>query len=444
MRLALLVAGLVLAAVACAGAGRGSEPESHVVLVSIDGLRPEFYLEETSPAPTLRQLARSGAQARAVETVFPSVTYPSHATIATGVRPHRHGVAFNVQFDPDGERGRWYEEAADLQAPPIWEWARAAGRRTAAVSWPSTLGARIDWLLPERDYYARGEPLAVLERAVAPGLFQQLGVTPRAEMFRNIVEWDAFLTATAAAMIRAGRPHLLMLHLVQLDYHQHRGGRDGAEVRPALARVDAHLAELRRAVADAGLAPRTTFVITGDHGFEDVQRTAFPNQILSEAGLRACPRPGREWRATAHLAGAAAAVFVNPKGDEATAARAEAALRQSAGGRLTVMSRRDLDALGAMPGAAFGLEAAPGFQLAGSCRRRAGGAEAEGGTLAGTHGYLPSRPRMATGFVAAGPGVRSGIVIERMGLVDVAPTVARLLGVAAPPVEGRVLAEALR
>lgn len=444
MRLAALLAGLVLAAAACAGAGRGSAAESHVVLVSIDALRPEFYLEEASPAPTLRQLARGGAHARAVESVFPTVTYPNHATIATGVRPARHGVAFNVLFDPEGERGRWYEEAADLQVPPIWEWARAAGRRTAAVSWPSTLGARIDWLLPERDYYARPEPLALLERGVAPGLFQRLGVTPRAEIFRDVVQWDAFLTATAAAMIREGRPHLLLLHLVQLDYFQHRGGRDGADVAPALARVDAHLAELQRAVAQAGLAARTTFVITGDHGFEDVQRTAHPNQILADAGLRTCPRPGRGWRATAHLAGASAAVFVNPRGDEATAVRAEAALRRVAGGRLTVVSRQDLDALGAMPGAAFAIEAMPGFQLAGSCGKGSGRLETASGPRAGTHGYLPFRPRMATGFVAAGPGVRPGVVIERMGLVDVAPTVARLLGVTAPPVEGRVLEEALR
>ncbi len=265
----------------------------HVLLVSLDGLRPEFYLDEAYAAPELRALLRAGSHARAAESVFPTVTYPSHASIVTGVRPARHGISFNVLFDPTGERGRWYEEAADLRSTPLWEWARAAGRRTAGVSWPSTLGARIDALLPERDYYVRPDALDTLRAVVTPGLFERLGVTPREEIFRNVVEWDAFLTATAAAMIREDRPHLLLLHLVQLDYFQHRGGREGAEVKPALLRVDAHLGALRRALAQAGLEERTAIIVTGDHGFEDVQRVLFPNQLLADAGLRECPRAGR-------------------------------------------------------------------------------------------------------------------------------------------------------
>jgi Type I phosphodiesterase / nucleotide pyrophosphatase len=438
--LLLVVAALVgVVARAQDGAGR------HLVLISLDGLRPEFYLDESYPAPELRALVRAGSHARAAEGVFPTVTYPSHASIVTGVRPGRHGISFNVLFEPSGERGRWYEEAADLAAPPLWAWVSAAGRRTAAVSWPSTLGARIDALLPERDYYARSDAMEALRAAVSPGLFERLGVAPRAEVFRNVIEWDAFLTATASAIIRDDRPHLLLLHLVQLDYFQHRGGREGAEVRPALLRVDAHLAALRRALAQAGLAERTAIIVTGDHGFQDVQRVVFPNQILADAGLRACPRAGNGWRATAHIAGGAAAVFVTPPGDAATALRAETALRSAGPDRLNIVSRRDLDALEAMPGAAFAVEAGPGFELSGGCSST--GPRLEAPALPdrqGTHGFLPSRPSMATGFVAAGAGVRSGVTLARIRLVDIAPTAARLLGVPAPPAAGRVLEEILR
>ena len=67
----------------------------HLVLISIDGLRPEFYLDDAYAAPALRALVGAGSHARAVTPVFPSVTYPGHATIVTGVRPARHGIAFN-------------------------------------------------------------------------------------------------------------------------------------------------------------------------------------------------------------------------------------------------------------------------------------------------------------------------------------------------------------
>jgi len=435
----LAIFGLVTASAdSRAGATADAPLRRHLVIVSIDGLRPEFYLDPAFPAPELRALAARGAVARAVEPVFPSVTYPNHATIVTGVRPVRHGIAFNTRFEPIGERGRWYEEAADLKAPPLWEWARAAGRTTASVSWPATLGARIDHLLAERDYYMRREPLDLLRAASTPGLFALTGVEPESGMFKDVPRWDEFLTRTAAALIREARPNLLLLHLVQTDVFQHRGGRDGAEVKPGLSRIDAHVGQLVAALRTAGIADRATLLITGDHGFEDYERSVSPNEVLARAGLRGCPAPGPDWRATAHVSGAAAGVFVNPPSDAEALRLAEAALRAAAPGRFTVLTRRELDQLGAMPGVALGLEAAPGFTIDGTCRR--GTTHAARG---GMHGYLPSRPMMATGLVLAGAGVRTGVVVERARLIDVAPTAAHLLGLKPPPVEGRVLTEML-
>lgn len=425
---------LVLSAV-----GAGGAEQHHLVLVSLDALRPDFYLDPSFPAPELRALAAAGSIARAAEPVFPSVTYPDHATIVTGVRPMKHGIGFNALFDPSSGRGRWYEEAADLRASPLWEWARTAGLRTAAVAWPVTLGARIDLLVPERDYYARADPLPLLQRAATPGLFERLGVTPDPEIFKNVLKWDAFLTATAVAMIREARPHLLLLHLVQLDYFQHRGGLDDPAVKTALGRIDAHIGAIRQAVEAAGLAQRTVIIVTGDHGFQDVRRTVYPNTVLARAGLGGCVGTDAPWRASAHISGGAAGVFVNPAGDADAVAAAEAALRKEAGTRYTVLTRADLDALAAMPGAALGLEAAPGYALSGSCGRTI-----EGTGSGGTHGYLPSRASMATGFIAAGAGIRAGIVLDRIRLVDIAPTAARVLGVTPPAVEGRVLDEILR
>ena len=410
----------------------------HLLLVSIDGLRPDFYLDDRYAGTELRALAASGSSARGAEPVFPTVTYPNHASIATGVRPARHGVLFNVLFEPTAERGRWYEEAADLAATPIWEWARAAGLRTASVSWPSTLGARIDLLVPERDYYARDNPLGVLLDAATPGLFERLRVTPRAEMFNDITAWDAFLTETAAAMIRSSRPHLLLLHLIQMDFFQHRGGRDGPDVRPALARIQAHLATLRAALGDAGIADQTVIIVTGDHGFQDFDRRVLPNAVLARGGLRGCPKAGERWRATIHVAGGAAAVFVNPSGSVDALAQAETVLRREARGRYQILTRRQLDELGAMTGAALGIEAAPGYTIGGACARRL-----EEASHGGMHGFLPHRPSMATGFIATGAGIRRGVVLDRVRLIDIAPTAARMLGLTSPPVEGRVLTEIL-
>ncbi len=432
--LVLVVALAVLAA--CTHIAAAPAPARHLVLISLDGLRPAFYLDDGYPAPALRALVRAGSHARAVAPVFPSVTYPGHASIVTGVRPARHGVLFNVIWTPAGGPSRWYEEAADLRAPALWDVARAAGLTTAAVSWPSTLGARIDALVPERDYYRRPEALELLRQAATPGLFERLGVTPRPETFKNIVEWDDFLARTAAAIIRGMRPNLLLVHLVQLDYYQHRGGTSPPEIRSALARVDAHVGTLVAALREAGIAADTAVIVTGDHGFQDVERVVHVNEILARAGLGGCQ--ATNWRATAHVAGGSAAVFVKRPQDAEAAASAEAVLRREARDRYAIVSRTQLDDLGAMTGAAFAVEAAPGYALGPAC-----GNGLETASRSGTHGFLPSRPSMSTGFIAAGAGIRAGGALERMALVDVGPTAARLLGLDLPDVEGRVLTEIL-
>ncbi len=414
----LAAVALLGALVGCAVHAQGPGRARHVVIVSIDGLRPEFYLDDSWAAPELRALLKAGSHARAAEGVFPTVTYPNHATIVTGVRPARHGVLSNTIPTAAGTRGRWYEEVSDLRASPIWEWARTAGLTTAAVSWPVTAGARIDLLVPERDYYAQKEPLERLRADSTPGIFDRLGVTPKAEMFKDVVLWDAFLTETVTAMIRQARPNLLLVHLVQTDYFQHRIGREGAETKAAVARVDAHVGAIRRALAEAGLADRSVIIVTGDHG--------------------GCPEPGDGWRATAYIAGGSAAILVQPPRDAATAAAAEKALREAARDAYTIVSRAELDALGALPNAAFALAAAPGFAMGSGCR----GSLIVSGS-GGQHGYLPSHPRMPTGFIAAGAGVRAGVALERVRLVDIAPTAARLLGLATPDIEGRVLGEIL-
>jgi hypothetical protein len=434
----IALSALVLLLAACAtGVVSARAVAQHVLVLSIDGLRPEFYLDQQYPAANLRALVAGGTHARAAESVFPTVTYPNHASIATGVRPVTHGVAFNLLFARDGEKSRWYEQAADLRATPLWEWARAAGRSTAAVAWPSTVGAKIDWLLAERDYYLRANPLPDMLAVSTPGMFERLGVTPEADMFKEPRRWDAFLTSVATSLIRQVRPNLLMLHLVQVDVVQHQEGRDGAGVKPALARIDAHVGSLRAALAEAGIAERTVIIVTGDHGFQNVRDYVYPNHWLARAGLRGCPRMG-EWRASVHAAGGAGAVFVNPPGDADAIARAEDVLRREAADRFRVLTRPQLDELGAMPGAALAVEAEPGWAIGSSCDR--GPVEPTRAGL-GTHGFLPSRQSMATGFLAFGPGVRRGVALERTRLIDVAPTVARILAVPAPVVEGRVLTE---
>src|SRR5262249_20139536 len=122
----------------------------HVVVLSIDGLRPDFYRRDDFEAPTLRELASRGASADAVEAAFPSLTYPGHTSIVTGMRPARHGIVANTRFDEHGARPEWLWETSHLKAKPLWQAAHEQGKKVAITQWPVTVGSDVDWLVPER------------------------------------------------------------------------------------------------------------------------------------------------------------------------------------------------------------------------------------------------------------------------------------------------------
>src|SRR5437016_13435102 len=96
---------LVLLLIAGTGSSQSTTPKSRpmVVLLSIDGLKPDYVIEATKHGlniPNLKKLLASGAHASGVQGVLPTVTYPSHTTMLTGVAPARHGIFYNTTFDP--------------------------------------------------------------------------------------------------------------------------------------------------------------------------------------------------------------------------------------------------------------------------------------------------------------------------------------------------------
>lgn len=395
-------------------------PPDQVLVVSIDGLRPEFYLDEKWGAPTLCRLAREGAFVRGVVGVFPSVTYPSHASMVTGLSPDRHGVIANTRWTEEGPQTDWYWEERDLKAAPLWRLAKNAGRTVAIVNWPSTIGADVQWRIPEKWGL---DMVAILNELATPGLMD--GITAAQGPF-EVGKWrdkayvDQYMTGACAWVLRKHKPNLAFLHLIEVDDAQHHNGRDHDEVRAALGRVDRHVAALLKA-----LGPRALLAVTGDHGFLDVHDELLPNALFKERGWYRGPG---DWDVIAHVAGGSVTVYA--RGDRAAAARAVVEERRLREGKpmFEIVDR-------AAPGAAFALSAVEGYTFGG----RDAGEFVQRSRIKGNHGALPDQAKLHTGLLLHGAGVKAGAVVERARLVDVGPTLAEALGVAMPDVEGRPL-----
>lgn len=422
-----------------AGVAQQGQPADHVVLVTIDGLRPEFYLDERWPAPTIQRMRAEGTYATRVRGVTPTSTYPSHTTIVTGALPARHGIVNNRPFEPGGSTGVWYMESESIRVPTLWDAVRAAGGTSAGISWPVSAGAPIDYNLPE--YWSvsgrEGEltgpaanAAALRSRVTPPGLLEEieaasLGPFPAFYWGSNRSREDV-VGVMAGHLIERHRPNLLVVHLNQTDYAQHAYGREHVEVRQAVGAVDRAIGRMVEAAGRAGILERTAFIIVGDHGFVDVDTRLSPNVWLVGAGLLE-DRPDRgRWRAAFHSASGSAFLRLRNPDDRAAVDEVRsvlAALPPGVQNLFRVVERAELDVLGADPESPLGLAAIAGVTLGNDTN----GPAIQPGS-GGAHGYFPDLDEVHTGFVAWGAGVARGGVVQGMGLVDVAPVVAALLG----------------
>ena len=438
LRAAFLVA--PAAAVLAVGSAPAQEREErpprarHVVLISVDGLRPDFYLDERWPAPTLQRIRREGAYAEAVRSVFPSVTYPSHTTIVTGALPARHGVVYNEPFDPSGRTGRWYWEADSILVATLWEAVRADGGTTAAVSWPVTVNAPIDWNVAEIWPFEEERDLVAVQRAASrpEGLWDELEREAvgrvRSEMYGvGTLSRDDYVSGMAGYLLERYRPTLLAVHLIGTDHFQHERGRSHIEVSQAVGAVDRGIGRILEAAARANLLPQTAVIVTGDHGFVDTHTRIAPNVWLARAGLRDSTADRGNWRATFHAMAGSAFLHLRDPDDGAAVDSVRRLLESLPRGQrrlFRVIELQELAEMGAAPDARLALTAAPGIAFTesavGQALVRSPGA---------THGYDPELEDNRTGFVAWGAGIPRGVVVPVMGLEDIAPLIAGLLGI---------------
>jgi len=419
-----------------------AQPAKHVIIISIDGFRPEFYLDPSWPAPNLQQLMKEGLYAQQVRPVFPSVTYPNHVTLITGALPARHAVFANTPFEPEGATGRWNWEAALIKVPTLWDATHQAGMKSASVDWPVSVGAPIDYNIPEI-WAADGKSdnTVPLKAATTPvSLWEEVeenatGKILSGDVNSEYLNSDENSGRMAAYIIRTYKPSLTTLHLAATDHAQHGYGREGLEIRKALAAADRVLGEILEAIEKAGIKDSTAILIVGDHGFADVHSTLYPNVWLLQKGLLG---KGKDWKVKFQSTSGSAFLHLQTKGDVQTLSAVKKMLDELplVQKRLfRVIDKTELEKSGADPDAMLALSPIPGIAIGGSSE----GEVMKAAMQKGTHGYYPDFPEMMTGFVGWGAGFRQGIVIPQMGEQDIAPIVAKLLGLSFTAPDGILL-----
>ncbi len=388
--------------------------------------------------PNLNEIVSKGAVSAGLEGVVPTVTYPSHTTLVTGRVPAAHGILGNNMFDPESKtNGAWYWYAEQIKTPTLWDAAHAKGLTTAAVSWPVTVGARIDFNFPEYRPFRSIDDLLSWRAVVTPGLLAEFEKTHGAVTLTNAT--DEQRAEMAAFLVRTHKPNLLLVHLLDVDHEEHGSGPDSADAMRALERNDAGIGVIRAALRETGLEQETVFIVTSDHGFLPVSEAFEPVAVLTSLGLAAPDTAPEKWRVGVFANAASFALNLqDPKDKEAEqlATRTFVAL-QSEGkwGIAKVALRPELEKAGGYTESFLAVSMKPGFTVesakTGPWLRATSWAH-------GNHGFWPGPVEMDAAFAALGPGITARH-LPRAHLVDVAPTVASILGLDLTPVDGRTL-----
>jgi predicted AlkP superfamily pyrophosphatase or phosphodiesterase len=354
----------------------------------------------------------------------------------TGQPPAVHGVISNTPMDPFNlEFGGWYYYAEKIETPTLWQALHTAHLKTAAVSWPVTVGADVDYLLPEYRPVRTEEDIALIRVLSTPGLFREM--QQENKVARPMT--DDWRTDAAIAILRTRRPDLLALHLSELDEAQHKYGPHSPESHAELERIDEQIGKIRLYLEQSGRAAETSWILVSDHGFLPVSKLFHPLVALHAAGLVTTDKSGRitDWKVyQRNLTGSVFFEARDPQ-DSASIEKATEILRalaaDPANGIAHVYTPEELKKMGADPLAFLAMDPVKDFGFGNNLA----GPQVTDSASKGAHGYNPQLPEMHPSFILSGAGVARCETLEGVRIEDVGPTAAAILGAKIPGTEGR-------
>ncbi len=443
------------------GETRAADPSTApvVILVSVDGLAAFNFDDPFVDIPTIRWMAANGARAQSMETVFPSVTWPTHTTLVTGVRPGRHGVLGNSYYDRSQNKkipllpDPLFDKEELVKSPTIYDVAQQAGLKTSGVNWPASRNAKhLDWQMPDvgdQAIYEKTSTPALLTALKAKGIpFEKQGEWAKAGNLGKAAR-DWMYTRVAQHILQTHKPNVLVIHYVTVDSFAHAHGGRSAEVRWAANDTDNRIRELLETVKAAGLADRTTFFITADHGFADYTKHINLNVLLRGKNLVA-PTGAAVAETKVHFLseGGAGGLYIRDTANRERILSELLPVLKATEGIEAVIPSTEFASIGHVTPSQDAREpdiyvaAAEGYSF--SENLTAKDLITPSGGTKGTHGHHPNNWLLDATFVAWGAGITPGAKLPRIRSVDVAPTMAAILGLRMENVEGRVLTEVLK
>jgi len=256
----------------------------NLIILSIDGFLGSYFESEEILAliPNLKKFSERSAFSYQVKTVNPSVTYPAHTSMLTGVDPGVHGIYNNTLVDPfEKNDGGWTWYAEDIKVKTLWQLAKENHKKVGNVFWPVTVGAEIEFNLPQYWRKKNTEDDKLLRALSTKGLHKLAESNVGIPL--NDTTKDSVKFKTAEWMFDTYRPNLLLVYTTDLDTIHHAYGPYSEKAKEKLKEIDSLFGEFLKKIK-LYESKDLSFILISDHGFFGAKKYCAPNLYLLRKG----------------------------------------------------------------------------------------------------------------------------------------------------------------
>lgn len=288
---------------------------SRLVVMCVDSLFTSD-IEEIRSLKGFSTILEKAAVFEHIKCIYPTLTYPCHASIITGCMPDKHGITHNEILSPENNNANWYWDYNAIKVDTIFDHLKRANKTIAAVQWPVSANAPIDYLIPEiwSLQYQKDMSDILIDNGTE-------SVAKIIKKHSQILDWkdnpqfDDFSVNCAVDIIHEYKPDVLFMHQSYLDHVRHVHGIHALEVKRALEYHDKWIQKIIEALKQEDIFDETEFIILGDHGQMDIDYDICPNVLLAQEGLINLDSNGNvnDWQCYIQSCGISAQVFVKDK-----------------------------------------------------------------------------------------------------------------------------------
>lgn len=424
----------------------------YLYIISFDGLSTLDFNYITS-LPNFKEFIGHASYCKNVYSIYPTLTYPAHATIVTGKYPKNHGVINNTLLQSRRISPDWYWQRKYIKGETLYDKAIDRGMKVAALLWPVTAKSRIQYNMPEI-FANRPWHNQIMISLLNGSPLYQIDLNRRFSHLRqglNQPNLDNFTHQSLMYTIKHKKPDLTFVHYTDLDTMRHRYGFSSPEAQEALNRHDKRLGEIIKTLKESSMYKDSSIILLGDHSSLDEDKIINLNVLLKENGLIHMDSKSKIFDYDAILKSCDGSAYIYVKNNNKELIDKVHNIINNFNEKYQCLERiyssSEASELGADDKCALMLEAKKGYYFLDT---------PEGEIIQqitpqnishiphatkSTHGYSPFKKNYTTVFIASGKGIRKGMIIDRMNLIDEGPTIAKLLGFELEAADGSAIKE---